>query len=161
VAFFPNNINSEFAFTSDVGLFITSLVVEGQSSIPPTPPTSSSRVITATGTSRPATGGPIVPLGGRKCSSVNVKIVQALFKRSPSGRVEFKPVSQCFIDVNESTANVMYLNHAIKEKWGSEYTLVSSDGLRIEDSSGTQGMCAEYIYSSLELLSKLACAHYA
>ena len=55
------------------------------------------------------------------------------------GCPEFQSVSQMFVDVTESTANVMYLTHIIEEKWGSDYLLVTSDGIKVEDSSGTQG----------------------
>ena len=84
---------------------------------------------------------PIVPPGASttKKASVNIKIIQARMARKANGRPEFEPLSQTFVDVTDSTANVMYLTHIIKEKWGSMYVLVTNDGMRIEDGSGTQG----------------------
>ena len=32
-----------------------------------------------------------------------------------------------------------YIRNAVQKRWGEEYTLVTADGLEIEDSSGTQG----------------------
>ena len=57
-----------------------------------------------------------------------------------SGKPEFTLQTQPFVDVTESTANVIYITSAIQSKWGSQYVLVTSDGLQIEDGSGTQGM---------------------
>jgi hypothetical protein len=144
-AFFPNNINSQFNFSSEVGLFLTSLIVEGRSTATAPPVT---RALSVSGTQHSsgqhsgASSGPIAPLGGKKSSSgqhTNVKIIQAILKRNLNGHNEFSPLSQCHIYVDESTANVTYLNHAIREKWGKAYVLVSVNGLKLEDSSGTQG----------------------
>ena len=45
-----------------------------------------------------------------------------------------------FTTVVESTALISYLSSMIQEKWGEGYLLVTSDGLRLEDSDGTRGM---------------------
>lgn len=134
-AFFPDPRNQRFNFTSDVGYFVNHFVVEGNSPRAPTPTT---RAVVA-GSSRMTSRGPgtVIPVGRK--SSVNVKIVQASMKKSVSGCPDFKPLGQMFIDINEATANVNYLSHAVKEKWGNEYVLVTSDAIKIEDSSGTQG----------------------
>ena len=55
-------------------------------------------------------------------------------------KTEFMPQAQTFVDVTESTANVNYITSTVQRKWGSQYVLVTSDGLQIEDGSGTQGM---------------------
>ena len=36
-----------------------------------------------------------------------------------------------------------YISSVIKQKWGEDYVLVTSDCLELEDSSGTQG---KYLY---------------
>ena len=72
--------------------------------------------------------------------SVNVKVVQAAYKQLSNGRPEFTPQNQTFIEVCESTANVHYVNSAVQRKWGTDYTMVTSDGLKIDDSAGTQGV---------------------
>ena len=46
---------------------------------------------------------------------------------------------RCF-DVTEATANFHYISSTIQRKWGQEYILVTYDGLKLDDSSGTQGM---------------------
>ncbi|MDA8009024.1 MAG: hypothetical protein MPK75_04815 [Alphaproteobacteria bacterium] len=58
---------------------------------------------------------------------------------SPSGKPTFSTLGQTFVEVTEATANVTFIKHAIQQKWGSEYTLVTADGLELEDCSGTQG----------------------
>ena len=50
-------------------------------------------------------------------------------------------LSQLFIEVNDSTANVPYLLQAVKDNFGSGYVLVSSNSLQIEEGAGTTGMC--------------------
>ncbi len=74
----------------------------------------------------------------KKGQSTNVKIIQAIFQKTLS-RPEFTPANQAFITVNETTANVDYITDAIHRRWGADSVLVTGDGLRIEDSSGTQG----------------------
>ena len=83
----------------------------------------------------------------RKAQSTNVKIVQASVKRLPTGKLEFFGQNQTFVDVTETTANLHYVSSAIQRKWGPEYVLVTTDGLKLDDSSGTQGM-----FSGLTLL---------
>ena len=86
-----------------------------------------------------------IPVGSKKGSSINVKIIQGTIKNkgsSVSSRPDIKHISQTFVDINESTANVMYLSHVIKQLWGSHYVLITADGMRIEDSSGTNGESA-------------------
>lgn len=73
--------------------------------------------------------------------------MQAGFKRLNGGRPEFTPQNQTFVDLTEATANVNYVTSVIQRRWGSEYVMVTSDGLKIDDSSGTQGTCG--IISSL------------
>ena len=75
----------------------------------------------------------------RRVQSVNVKIVKASMKPGVNGRPEFTPVTQTFVDVTESTANTTYILNAVQRKWGAPYVIVTSDGLQIEDGSGTQG----------------------
>ena len=60
--------------------------------------------------------------------------------KTGGGKAEVTPQTQTFVDVTESTAHVNYIASAVQRKWGSQYVLVTSDGLQIEDGSGTQGM---------------------
>jgi len=84
--------------------------------------------------------------------TVNVKIVKANISKSPTGRFIFEKLGQAFIDINESNANIFYVSGVVEKKWGSSYVLVTSDGLKIEDSSGTQGIAKlnnTYYYRSI------------
>ena len=47
-----------------------------------------------------------------------------------------------FTSISESTATVPYLSTVIQDKWGEGYVLVTSDGLKVEDSDGTRGICS-------------------
>lgn len=60
-------------------------------------------------------------------------------KKTKSGKAEFSAIVSTYVDITEATANVTYLSHAIQNKWGSDHVIVSSDGLPIDDCSGTQG----------------------
>lgn len=73
--------------------------------------------------------------------TINVKVIQASMKRLSSGKCTFTHLSQTFVDVTESTANVNYIKNVVQKRWGYNYVLVTADGLEIEDSSGTQGTC--------------------
>jgi len=95
----------------------------------------------------------------RKSQSCTVKVIQASMKRMPNGKCEFSQMGQVFVDCNESSANANYIRSVVQSKWGTQYILVTGDGLEIEDSSGTQGRCistsilchldAPNLYSSL------------
>ena len=131
-AFFPDSENKKFDFSPDVGIFVLRFIVEGCSSRSTSVSSGANRVFsTSPGTS----SGPVTPIFSNKKTSITVKIVQAqMLKKPGTSRPEFRPISQTFIDITESTANVMYLSHIIKEKWGVNFHLVSADGMRIEDS---------------------------
>lgn len=122
-----------------MGYLILRLIVEGSTcSSMAAIPSGSNRVFSSSSTA----GCTISPKPvGTKKNSINVKIVHASAKKGTGrdGRPEFKPLTQAFVEVTESTANVMYLSHIIKEKWGADHILVTADGMKIEDSSGTQG----------------------
>ena len=142
-AFFPDEHNSRFVLNDDVGILISDLVAMGSpmtSMQSHSPPTSSARVL-PTSPELPSTSGLSHPanISARKNQSCNVKIVQASVRRLSSGKLEFSPQNQTFVDVTEATANLHYVSSAVQRKWGQEYTLVTSDGLKVDDSSGTKG----------------------
>lgn len=87
-----------------------------------------------------ATGTPNRPIFTmKKPLESTVKITKASINRM-SGRVGKEFEAQIFIDIREDTANVTYLNSMIQSKWGSNYVIVTSDGLPIEDCAATKGM---------------------
>ena len=53
--------------------------------------------------------------------------------------IEFQPITQIYVDINEQVANVTYIKVCAQKKWGSEYTIVTSDGVELEDCPGTEG----------------------
>ena len=133
-AFFPDATNSYFTLPNDV----IRLVVEGS-------PQAARPAQVATPMPGPSVTGTTSPYPYRpffhrsKSQTVNVKVVRASMKRLASGKCEFANHGQTFVDVTESTSNVNYVRNAVQKRWGEEYTLVTADGLEIEDSSGTQG----------------------
>ena len=72
-------------------------------------------------------------------SSMNLKIVQADMTMAPDGKPSFEVKGQIFAPLTEGTANVPHLITVITEQWGPGYTLVTKDGLKIQDSDGTRG----------------------
>ena len=136
-AFFPNPDCSDFSFTSEVGVSINSFLVKGMSACAVSGPSQSSAV---TPSNTPAvTYKPLFTTKRSGCPSVNVKIVPAHFMKLTNGKPEFTKIGQTFVDVTETNANVYFITDVIQRKWGREYVLVTADGLKIEDASGTQG----------------------
>ena len=112
-AFLPDCNSRPFRFTSDVGVTMLSLFVEGTSSTPEP----SENVVIATPT----------PLPGPSLGSFHPYQAQ-------------RPNKISFVNHGQMFTTVPYLSSMIQEKWGEGYVLVTSDGLRLEDSDGTRGM---------------------
>ena len=143
-AYFPNPQNTQFVLSDDVGILITHVVAilmgssAGGAALPVSRPSIESLMSTAS----TSAAQPMQFTATRKPSTTNVKIVQATTKRLPSGKLEFIAQNQTFVDVTEITANLHYVSSVIQRKWGPQYVLVTSDGLKLDDSSGTQGNVA-------------------
>ena len=139
-AYFPDSQNTRFVLSDDVGVLITELVAMG-SPAPGTTSQSAVRVPSISSlSSEPSTSGlQTHALSLRKNHSSNEKIIQASMKRLANGKLDFVPHNQTFVDVTEATANVNYITAAVQRKWGPDHVLVTSDGLQLDDSSGTQG----------------------
>ena len=144
MAFFPDATNSSFLLNEDVGILVNDLVAMGSPAvIPPAKMLLSSH----SGHSMvdPPASNTILPQQtqftptARKNISSNVKVVQASIRYLSNGKVEFSAMSQTHVDVTDATANVNFVNSAVQRKWGPEFVIVTSDGLKLEDSSGTQG----------------------
>ena len=73
---------------------------------------------------------------------MKVKVVQATMKKLPSGKMEFKSENQTYVTVTEGTANLDYVSQAVQRKWGSHYVLVTSDGLKLDDSAQGIYICS-------------------
>jgi hypothetical protein len=142
-AFFPDTNNAHFHLTSDVGLLISNLIVEGN----PIQEvgTASSQSLGVFPQQNNSCRGSVKRLSLDQSPACNVKVLQAKMKKSTSGRPEFKINQQTFIEINETTANVEFLKAFIRAKWGNEQTLVTSDGLEINDCPGTRGKIVCYL----------------
>ena len=135
-AFFLDAMNAKFDLSNTVAHVSLSLIVEGSDPAVPGTSSGSVHVITPPVTPRPIT---LSAFGSKKMQTLNVKVIQASMKRLASGKCEFVHLGQTFVDITESTANVNYIKNVVQKRWGSNYILVTADGLEIEDSSGTQG----------------------
>ena len=71
--------------------------------------------------------------------TISVRITKAVSKMLMNGKTELVKMEQIFIDLSEETSNVHFVNDAIQRKWGKDFVVCTSDGLAIEDSSGTSG----------------------
>ena len=72
-----------------------------------------------------------------------VKVVKAKMTASTKkgGKPDFTSTGQTYLPLTESTATVANVCDQVKRQWGTEYTVVSSDGLEIEDCVATQSKC--------------------
>ena len=78
-------------------------------------------------------------LAQRRLPSFSLKMLKATMIRRGRGKVEFTPSSQTYIDLVDTTANLEHIMAVLHRRWGSDYVLVTSDGLELEDSPATQG----------------------
>ena len=75
----------------------------------------------------------------KRLPTFSIKIVKAnivnAFRRKP----EFVSISQTFVELTESTANLTYVLGVIHKRWGQQYTLVTNDAIELTDDSSTLG----------------------
>jgi len=141
-AYFPQE--GHFQLHSDSISTYTTLIVEGpemggQRTINPRQPSSIS--VTSTHNSTPLPPPTFRSVTAtRRGPSFSLKVVKARVQRQGWGKPEFQPTSQTYVELTEATANVEHILGVISSRWGPEYTLVTNDGLEIEDSTATQGM---------------------
>ena len=160
-AYFPDASGSSFELPTDVAWEVRSLVVEGQP-LKAAASTSGPTIATpSTGASIPGPSRTPFTATKKFSSSVNVKLVQAVMSRQPSGKPNFNTLGQTFVDVTEATANVTYIKLVIQQKWGHNYTLVTADGLELEDCSGTQGQLCLFNYMVLFIQVYMGVAIYS
>ena len=63
---------------------------------------------------------------------------------------DFQTTGQTYIELTETTANVEHIISVLSQRWGSGYTLVTNDGVPLEDSPATQGLLfISYRFSQL------------
>ena len=78
-------------------------------------------------------------LGGGAQRNCVVKVVRAKKNVAATGKMEFTGIDNIYINVTPSTANIHYILSEVQEKWGTDYVVVSNDGLKIGDSPATRG----------------------
>ncbi len=145
-AFFPLDDGNFNLSSLGVSSYAT-LVVEGpalsasvlpRSSILPRQPPS----VTVSST---PTSSPLPPPAFRsvtapkRMASFSLKVVKATMCRQGKRKPEFQPISQTYLDLIDSTANLEHIHSIVQRRWGTEYTIVTNDGLPLEDSPATQG----------------------
>ena len=135
--FFPDVTNTCF----ELPVNAECLIVEGTATVQgPSSASSGVQVVTAVTTGHTSANRPFFSSNQKKSQTFNVKVVQASLKWLPNGRPEFKQLGQLFVDINEATANVQYVQSVVQNRWGPDYILVTADGLQLDDSLGTKGM---------------------
>ena len=70
----------------------------------------------------------------KRGASFSLKVVKATVTKKGRGKPDFQPISQ------------MYILGVIRKRWGAEYTLVTTDGIELEDSPATQGTPPTFSY---------------
>ena len=71
-----------------------------------------------------------------KITKANMAYSSAAAGKGRSYGVEFQPIAQIYVEINEQCANVAYIKACLQKKWGNEYTLVTMDGVELEDCPG-------------------------
>lgn len=66
---------------------------------------------------------------------------------SRTGKPEFTKLGQTYINMTEVTANIEYATEQVNTLWGAGHAIVSTDGIKIEDSPGTKGQYSCKLYS--------------
>ena len=88
----------------------------------------------------------------RKVPASLIKIMKANMAaaKKPGGKPDFQCTGQMYIELTEPTANVGQVCEAVRRQWGSEYTVVSVEGLEIDDTLATQG---RYNHITVEIMT--------
>jgi len=169
--YFPRE-NGTFNLIEDGVLPFSTLSVEGRtldlttrhgsSTIPrntTSPPSSITQSVGSNITSFPST--PVSSHGNsatfrsviarRPPASFNLKLVQARLTKSGQ-RMQFHATKQTFVELTESTASTEFVKAIARQRWGTDYELVTQDGLTIDNSPATQGIyvCAALICCYIE-----------
>ena len=82
----------------------------------------------------------------KRGASFSLKVVKATVTKKGRGKSDFQPISQMYIELTEATAHLEHILGVIRKRWGAEYTLVTTDGIEVEDSPATQGTPPTFSY---------------
>ena len=148
--------NGNFTLAAEEGITFSTIVVEGSPVqkapvFSHSPMTLSSNVLGSGGSHSGSSGtksGQIPPafrsITARRTGSnfsFNLKIVLAKMSRGPSDKCHLKSISQTFMDLTEKNARLSDILDYVNACWDDqgELSIVTSDGLCLEDSEGTRG----------------------
>jgi len=77
-------------------------------------------------------------LFGKK-TTFSCKVIFATMKRNHKGIPQFSEIKQTYITLDGQNANIMDVTAKTQEKFGEDITLVTGNGLAIDDEQGTRG----------------------
>ena len=76
----------------------------------------------------------------KKTPASLIKIMKAKMTTAKrGGKPDFQCIGQMYLELTEAVANVGHVREAVRGQWGSEYTVLSVEGLEIDNSLATQG----------------------
>lgn len=142
--YFPQQ-NGSFDLASQGIARYTTLIVEGpslqvtqlRSNLPPARGTGS---LSSTPDFTPSSSGFQSVIQSRRPQSYSLKVIKAeIIQTRHRKKIEFKQITQTFIELMDSTANVEYILSVVQRRWGPDFIIVTHDGLPIEESPATQG----------------------
>lgn len=85
----------------------------------------------------------VIPGSGQSClkePTYFLKIVKAkMSKPKAKGKITVEVLDQSFLEITEKEANVAVVSKHIAENWGSNWILVSAEGIEISDCPATRG----------------------
>ena len=133
-AYFPTNERFSLPGTA------STLHVEG-STVDLAPTAAGSSPISLSAPVETEPGPSTIPRATRsnKGTFFSLKIVKATLSSNNSNKPEFTPLEVAYVQISSGTANIQYINDEVQRKWGSNFILVSNDGLPIVDTQGTRG----------------------
>ena len=78
-------------------------------------------------------------VASKKAPASLIKIMKAKMSVTrKGGKPEFQCTGQMYVELTDSTANIGQVCEYVRGQWGSDYTVVSTEGVEIEDSLATQ-----------------------
>ena len=141
-AYFPQQDGS--FDVQGIGAYST-LIVEGPIQSSSSVPQAMSFPHSVTLSSTPSSSShPVLPpfqsvTAPQRTQSFNLKVVKANIT-SRGCKPIFEPLTQTYIELTESFANLEHISSVVCCQWGPEYALVTNDGIKLEHSSATEGM---------------------
>ena len=60
-------------------------------------------------------------------------------RKKANGKPSFEAITTMYVEVSNGKANLPNILENIHKHWGDEYTLVTNDGIELEDSPVTRG----------------------